>query len=178
MSDRDRRVKGPLGRTFNRILGKADNAEDTSDMAFNRDLLKTYLDEGLQLAEDEWFRGKKLNGVADALMAELDKDGDGSVSWDDFQSFKDEVAKAIGNNPDERFDTIDHDDDGGLTMGEVQATTRHEMPEDTKHKDLIAQLGARITMDAVDTDQRDAPVKNRRLSRTEWTNAASELNGG
>ena len=81
MPDKQRRVSGPLGRTFNRILGKADNAADTADMAFNRDLLKRYLDSDLQLAEGEWWRGKKLNGVADALMETLDKDGDGSVSW-------------------------------------------------------------------------------------------------
>lgn len=178
MSDKQRRVSGPLGRTFNRILGKADNAADTADMAFTRDLLKNYLDKDLQLAEGEWWRGKKLDGVADALMEKLDKDGDGSVSWADFQSFKEDVAKAVGQDPNARFDQIDVNDDDQISMPEMQATTKHELPEDTKHADLIAQLGARITMDAVDTDQRDEKVAQRRLSRREWTGASSELNGG
>jgi len=175
MSGQQRRVSGPLGRTFNRILGKADNAQDTADMAFNRDLLKNYLDKNLQLAEDEWFRGKKLNGVADALMEKLDKDGDGSVSWDDFQAFKDDVSKAFGKDTNSRFDAMDLNGDGSLCMDETQTRARRDLPEDTKHKDLIAQLGARITMDAVDTDQRDEKVANRRLSRREWATAASEL---
>ncbi|MCP4806159.1 MAG: hypothetical protein GY913_05175 [Proteobacteria bacterium] len=182
-------VRGPLGRTFNRILKKADNASDSASMAFDRNQLKDYLDKNLQLAEGEWFRGKKLDGVADALMGKLDKAGDGKVSWDEFQSFRSDVlatlGAAAGANDQEvqaaagsRFNSMDKNRDGELGMGEIQSKTRQELPRDTDHKDLIAQLGARISLDAVDQDDRQKDVANRRLSRTEWVQAAKELAGG
>lgn len=187
----DKQVRGPLGRTFNRVLGVDESRTDTGNMAFSRGELKNYLDKQLQLADGEWFRGKKLDGVADALMEKMDKDGDGQVAWSEFQSFRQDILKVLapsaeeGASPEqvaqgagESFGGIDRDGSGSLEMGELQRSTTSNLPEDTDHADLVAQLGARMAIDAVDTDERGKKVADRRLSRQEWVAAARALAGG
>ncbi|RME21622.1 MAG: hypothetical protein D6798_17660 [Deltaproteobacteria bacterium] len=179
----DGKVDGPMGRVFQRVLGIT---EGGADMAFTRDQLQRYLDQDLQLAEGEWFRGKKLSGVADALMKQLDTDGDGKVSWTEFRAFEKQtlatVAPGAGGSraeveraADARFGEIDENGDGRLTYDELFARTRGELPRGTDHKDLIAQLAARIALDAVDVDQRNQPVKKRALDRNEWKKGAGDM---
>lgn len=179
-------VSGPMGRVFNRILGQADAATNTSGMKFDKAQLQGYLDRRLQLAEGEFFRGKKLEGVADALMAQLDTDKDGRVGWAEFQVFEQQTLETMapglpaGASSDQvrasasgRFDALDGGQkDGKLSFGELQSGTKSALPEGTDHKDLVAQLGARIALDAVDTDQKNSAVKDRSLGRGEWTDAA------
>ena len=86
---------GPIGRTFNRILGQSDNATETADMSFDREMVQKYLDEKLSFAEGEWFRGKKLSGAAEGLIEKLDTTGDGTVSWEEFQAFRTEILGAM-----------------------------------------------------------------------------------
>jgi len=182
-------VGGPMGRVFNRILGVDEGRTDTGAMSFTRDQLKAYLDGKLALAEGEWFRGKKLDGVADKMMEMLDKDKDGQVSWPEFQVFEDQIAAALapaakpGDTPEQvataagqQFDSMDAGPkDGQLAFGEIQDASMKALPPNTDHADLIAQLGARIALDAGDKDERGAAVKDRKLSRQEWTGAASEI---
>ncbi len=183
-------VVGPIGRVFNRILGLSDNAKGTAGKKFNREQIKGYLDNNLKLAEDEWFRGKKLNGVADKLMETLDTDKDGFVGWPEFQAFQGQVlsslapgAKAgddpakVGESAGATFDSLDVDrgNGGRLTYDEIKSGAKSQLPKDTEHADLIAQLGARIALDAVDTDQRKTKITDRTLSKDEWTTAASEM---
>jgi EF hand len=179
-------VSGPMGRVFNRILGQADTASNTAGMKFDKAQLQAYLDRRLQLAEGEFFRGKKLDGVADALMAQLDLDKDGRVGWSEFQVFEQQTLETMapglkaGASSDQvrasaggRFDALDtNQKDGKLSFDELQSGTKKALPEDTDHKDLVAQLGARIALDAVDTDQKNSAVKDRSLGRGEWTDAA------
>ena len=40
---------------------------------------------------------------------------------------------------------------------------------------LVAQLGARVAIDAVDRDESTTPIGKRTLSKEEWTGAASEV---
>lgn len=176
-------VDGPMGRVFQRVLGINQGG---GDQAFTRDQLRRYLDRDLQMAENEFFRGTKLDGVADALMLQLDLDRNGQVSWTEFQAFEKTtlatVAPGAGGDraaveaaAGQRFTGMDASKDGQLGMGEIQNRTRAELPKGTEHADLIAQLAARIALDAVDTDQRDKPVKDRTLSRGEWTKAAGDM---
>ena len=179
-------VSGPMGRVFNRILGQADTASNTSTMSFDKSQLQAYLDRRLQLAEGEFFRGKKLEGVADALMAQLDTDKNGKVGWSEFQVFEQQTFETMapglkaGASADQvrasssgRFDTLDNNNkDGQLSFDELQSGTRSALPAETDHKDLVAQLGARIALDAVDTNQKNSAVKDRSLGRGEWTDAA------
>ena len=66
---------------------------------------------------------------------------------------------------------------GSLNYDELFEGIKKELPKDTDHADLIAQLGARIALDAVDTDQRKTDIKKRTLSKNEWTTAASQMAG-
>ena len=182
---------GPIGRTFNRILGQSDNATETADMSFDREMVQKYLDEKLSFAEGEWFRGKKLSGAAEGLIEKLDTTGDGTVSWEEFQAFRTEILGAmapglaesptveqVGAAAQGTFGKVDTDGDGAVGMQEAQSNARDGLPEETDHKDLVAQLGARLMLDALDTDQRDAAVGDRSISQEEWVAAAQEMSGG
>jgi hypothetical protein len=184
-------VSGPMGRVFNRILGQPDGSTASAGMSFDRAQLRAYLERRLQLAEGEFFRGTKLDGVADALMASLDADKNGRVGWSEFMVFEqqtlatmapglqagasgEQVRAAAGG----RFDQLDAEQkDGKLGFGELQSGTKDALPAGTEHKDLVAQLGARIALDAVDRDQQQSAVKDRSLSRGEWTDAAVAMAG-
>ena len=64
-----------------------------------------------------------------------------------------------------------------IGMHEAQSNALAGLPEETDHKDLVAQLGARLMLDALDTDQRDATVADRSISQEEWLAAAQEMSG-
>lgn len=179
---------GPIARLFNRILGVDEKRTDTKEMAFSRDQFRQYLDGRLQLAEGEWFRGAKLDGVADKLTQMLDKDGNGLIGWAEFQAFRTEILAQIAPGAESaeteerihalaaaRFAQVDKSKDGRLGMGELQAGAKAQLPKGTDHADLIAQLGARIAIDAGDTDQSNKPIADRDLTLDEWTAAAVQL---
>lgn len=181
-------VQGPMGRVFNRILGLNENDTTSAGLAFNRDQLRAYLDEKLKLADGEWFRGAKLDGVTDALMKRLDKDGDGSVTWEEFRTFRAQtlstVAPGAKVGDDEatvekaasaRFDALDKSRDGSVNYDELKQGTEDALPSNTRHKGLVADLGARISLDAADADQRDKQVADRTLTKAEWLAAAKAL---
>lgn len=172
-------VDGPMGKVFVRIAGSA------AAPGFDRTQLHNYLDKTLKLADGEWFRGAKLDGVADTLMAQLDVNKDGLVSWAEFKAFEAQTLATVAPGAKDeasartaaggRFDKLDSSRDGQLNYDELNAGTMAELPKGTDHADLISQLAARIALDAVDTDQGKSPVKNRTLSKGEWTNAAGEM---
>ena len=187
------RVNGAFGRVFNRMLGVDESRTDTAGLAVNGAMLRRYLDRNLQLAEGEWFRDKKLDGVRDALIEQLDKDGDGQIGWGEFGAFQAQTLELLapgagaGTSPDQAaasargtFSEFDRGGDGRLNYDDMFAGTRDALPQNTDHRDLVAQLGARIALDAGDTDQRSRGVKDRELSVEEWTRVARELarNGG
>lgn len=182
-------VSGAFGRVFNRMLGVDEQRTDTASLVVTGDMLRRYLDQDLQLAEGEWFRGKKLDGVRDALIEQLDKDGDGAISWAEFGGFRAQTLELLapggGGSPEAAaqaargtFNSFDRGRDGAVDYDDMFAGTREALPGDTDHRDLVAQLGARIALDAGDTDQRRAPVKDRELSVEEWTAVARELARG
>jgi len=174
-----------MGRLFSRIGGQGAGA----DMSLSRDHLHDYLDKGLQFADGEWFRGTKLNGATDSLLGQLDSDKSKGVDWTEFGAFRDQVLGALAPGLEEgataedvqaaaagQFAALNSDRNGStLSMDEIQAGALAMLPEDTEHRDLVAQLGARVAIDAVDTDQRDLPVADRALSEAEWVQAAMEI---
>lgn len=172
----------PTGGVFARIAG--------ADASFGRDRLRAYLDQGLQFAEGEWFRGQKLDGATDALLAQLDADRNGRVDRGEFSAFDAQILSLMAPGaadaaPDRvaaaaegRFAQIDtKPKDGRVGLAELSGAAKAALPEDTAHADLVAQLGARIALDALDTDQRDRKVADRQLSTAEWTQGAAAIAG-
>jgi len=166
---------GPLGRMWNRILGKPEGT-DSSGLRANTAQIRSYLD-GIGLAEGEMFRGMKLDGVAEGLMKQYDGDKDGSLSWSEFQGFAEQLKGILLGDKGALAEhgATDTSKDGQAGLKEIQSRTASKLPKDTEHKDLIAQLGARAVLDVADSDQQNQPVSKRSLSKDEWTNAATGL---
>ncbi len=180
-------VSGPIGRLFNRICGVDENQTDPAGLSFGDTELQQYLKEELQMAKGEMFRGAKLKGISKKLIGDLDKDGDGRLNWDEFKAFEGQVLERLAPGPDisasasemegaasSRYDQLDGGD-GALGYGELKQGAKDQLPADTKHLSLIAQLAARITLDALDTDERDKPVAERTLSRDEYLDGTREI---
>ena len=133
------------------------------------------------------FRGTKLKGISKKLIGDLDMDGDGRLSWDEFKAFEGQVLERLAPGPDSSASAGEMEGaassryselaggDGALGYGELKQGARDQLPEGTKHLSLIAQLAARITLDALDTDERDKPVAERTLSQEEYLDGAREI---
>ena len=181
-------VRGPLGRLFNRILGFPEESTETADMGFNETQLCDYIENQLDFAEGEWFRTKKVNGVAAKLMEELDQDQDCLVNWSEFQASVERLKAVMGVESDtataeelaatsgSAYDSLGLGEDASL--GELQDSVAQALPEETAHLDLVAQFAARLAIDLADTDQREETVDGRQISRDEWVQAAVDLSSG
>lgn len=183
--DRLKKVSGPIGRVWNHILGQPDGATNTASSTVDQAMVRAYLDKRLGLAEGEMFRGKKLDGVAEKLVTEFDKDGDGRVGWSEFQEFEGQIFGMIAPGAEKpganaasvagaQFGKVDGDGDKRAGLDEIQASNKAALPRGTDYADLVAQLGARVVLDAADKDEGGKPMGERSLSREEWTGAATE----
>lgn len=182
------RVQGPIGRAWNHVHGRPDGDAGTGGLAADRAMIRAYLDKRLGLAEGEFFRGAKLDGVADKLMAILDKDKDGKVTWPEFKAYEDQVFEQLapsakpGDSPDKvraaadaQFTGSDRDASGTLDLDEVSGAAERRLPKGTDHAGLIGQLAGRVVIDAADRDEGGKPVSQRKLSREEYSSAAEEI---
>ncbi|MDP2306716.1 MAG: hypothetical protein Q8P18_11895 [Pseudomonadota bacterium] len=179
--DRLKKVSGPIGRVWNHILGQPDGSTNTSGATVDKAMVRAYLDKRLGLAEGEMFRGKKLDGVAEKLVTEFDKDGDGRVSWPEFQEFEGQIFAMLAPGGDKsgatagaQFGKVDQSGDKAANLEEIQASNKAALPRGTEYADLIAQLGARVVIDAADKDDGGKPISERSVSREEWTGAATD----
>jgi len=181
---------GPVARLFQRISNTEDPALD--DVSIDRDQLRDYLEDDLQFAQGEWFRGRKLDGAVESLMEQLDLNGDGRVSWAEFQAITDQlatvlvpgsVAKLTGAETiqaaTEYYDSIPGTSDGSISFDELKQVAQDSLPEFTDHRGLVAQLIARLAIDTIDSNQQGLDVEDRTISREEWVQAVTEIvNGG
>jgi hypothetical protein len=178
-------LSGPVGRIFERVVEGGGN-EATVDSLFSQQELHGYLEGDIAFAEGEWFRSKKLDGATSALMEELDADASGDVSWTEFSAMSDKLIEAVA----EGVDTGDRDavqsaaidsyrSVGGsgesISMEQMQEHAERALPPETEHRSLVAQLTARLAIDAIDTDQIGQPMSERSISQAEWTQAALDM---
>jgi hypothetical protein len=182
------KVSGPIGRAWNHVHGRPDGDTGTGALAADRAMIRAYLDKRLKLAEGEFFRGRKLDGVTDKLMEILDKDKDGKVSWPEFKAYEDQVfdqiapgarpgdsAEKVRRAADAQFTGADQDRSGSLDLDEVSGAAERRLPKGTDHASLIGQLAGRVVIDAADRDEGQKPVAQRSLTRDEYAGAAEEI---
>jgi hypothetical protein len=109
------------------------------------------------------------------------------VSWPEFQAFEGQILGVLAPGADKPGADVaglaatQHGaiagTDGKANMSELQRSAAGALPKGTDHADLVAQLGARVAIDAVDRDESTKPISQRSLSREEWTGAATEAAG-
>jgi len=180
------KVEGAIGRVFNRIIGESETKTDTFDRSFTKTEVKDYLENQLKLAEGEWFRGSKLNGVTEHIIDLLDTNQDGEVTWTEFQLMRDTMrANLVGDlgegastedvqaKADEIFQSVN--DGEAVEYTSMKNAASEQLPEDADHKDLISQLAALLILDIVDLDERDKDVRDRGISRNEWATSVEDL---
>lgn len=182
VAEQTTQIQGPIGRVYNRILGLPDTSQEGLSSGFTVKQLRNYLEHTLALAKGEWFRNAKLSGVSEELMKTLDTNGDGLVSWEEFTVFQLQTLETIAPNTqrhsstseaaEAQFDAVDANSDQQITYTEARAGILRDLPNETEHQDLIAQLGALIALDAIDLDQQDQEARDRTLTQNEWLSAA------
>ncbi len=185
------KVSGPIGRVWNHVLGKPEGATDTDGAVADRAMIRAYLDTRLKFAEGEWFRGKKLDGVTDKLIATLDTNKDGKIQWPEFKLYEAQIfaqlapganaagsAGSVKNASTKGFAAADTAGDGSLSLEDLSTSAQSKLPEGTENADLIGQLAGRVTIDAVDRDENQKPISERSISKGEWTGAAEEISNG
>jgi hypothetical protein len=184
--DRLKKVSGPIGRVWNHVLGQPEGT-NSATATVDQAMIRAYLDRRLGFAEGEFFRGAKLDGVAEKLATMLDTDGDGKVTWPEFAAFEGQIMGMLAPGSDKpgadagALAGKEHGrvagTDGKADVGELTAANTARVPKGTEHADLIGQLGARVAIDAADRDEGNKPIGQRSLSREEWTGAAAEIAG-
>jgi hypothetical protein len=177
-------VTGLTGRTFNRIIGAADGDKTTAHQDFGKDELAAYIKHQLEFAKGEWFSSAKISGAADGVLEELDQNGNGRVSWEEFQTFRSQMIAAVAPGLPEgasaaeiqtRAAEVFHQlGETDLDYDALEAHTRSQLDPDNEHRDLIAQLGALLLLDAADLDEQSTKPKERKLTEAEWMGLASE----
>lgn len=119
--------------------------------------------------------------VKDGFMENLDGNKDGGVTWNEFQ----DVAAGIllksmqtedgGIDPtlaDDAFGEFDTDQDGAIDAKELERGTLNRIPEGKAFRGVMAEVGAKLGMDALDTN------RDKQVSKEEFDAAvahASEL---
>ena len=181
------KVEGALGRAFNRIAGVSESNKDPTGLAFNNADLKNYLDAGLKFADGEWFRSQKLSGVADKIMEALDADKNGEVSWVEFQAMVDNLRGQLIDGLGANASTADVQNRANELYGEfanggesvdfktLESGAKAQLPEDTDHKGLVAQLAALMVIDIVDLDESEKAVRDRTITSGEWMTAVGDV---
>ena len=117
----------------------------------------------------------------DGFMDKLDTDQSGGVTWGEFKgvaadllpaSIKDDAGRIDAARVDETFRSFDANSDGGISEKELKDGTHARLPEGTSFRGTLAEVAAKLGMDALDADS------DGRVSRQEFENAsahASEL---
>lgn len=184
------KVQGSLGRAFNRIVGVSENNTDAVGLAFSRDDLKVYIKDQLKFADGEWFRGTKIDGATDEIMSRLDGDRDGMVDWFEFQAMVAELKMTLldGIGPNSGNAEIQEEatnlfaelsgGSGSVGFEQMEWQTAQNLPPETEHRDLIAQLVALLIIDIVDVDEANKDVRDRTVSEGEWMGAVQGITGG
>lgn len=117
----------------------------------------------------------------DGFMEKLDTNKDGGVTWNEFQGVaagtlpESMQTEGGGINPalaDEAFSEFDSDKDGSIDARELERGTLNRIPKEKAFRGVLAEVGAKLGMDALDGN------RDKRVSKEEFDAAvehASEI---
>lgn len=177
---------------WNRITDR--DRQDTSlpTTGFSASELRDFIKNDLKAFDWELFRGTKLDGVNSAMMDHLDADKDGTVTWEEFSAVEGQILEQLAperGGPEQavqsalgKFDETDTNGDGQLSYSELydatMASLRSEEAstgEDVEHKDVKAQFGSLLLLEALDLDEHGTTPKKRTISREELEQNVREI---
>ncbi len=110
--------------------------------------------------------------VSTQFMEQLDKNKDEKVTWEEFHAVASQVMPADIFDAqgqvrpelvDQVFAAMDLNKDGGVTREELEKTTLDKLPEDTSHKGTVAEVAAKLGIDALDLNKDGKITKNELL---------------
>ena len=152
---------GNKPQTFNRLFERMDR---DSDGTVTKSEVKSHLkDAGVKAGPFGMVHSK----ASEAFIDNLDKNNSERVSWNEFKGVAKDLMPADIKNAEGRIDPeladsafteLDANKDGSVSKDELQAATYNQLPESTSYRSRIAEVAAKLGMDALDTD-RDGAIE-------------------
>lgn len=165
-----------LGDLFRRI-------DASGDKGISRDEVKAHLK---RVGIKRGFMGLVHSTVADEFLENLDLNQDNQVTMDEFGAIAQELLPADlfdgdGNIKYAELDAfmarLDTNVDGGIAYDELYSGTLSNLPSDQSHKSTIAEVAAKLGMDALDVDSSGA-INLEELQKAADAVAATRAAGG
>jgi Ca2+-binding EF-hand superfamily protein len=158
-------------KTFHRLFDRMDRNDDgaISKKEVGKHLKEAKVPSGLF--------GAVHSAAKDGFMENLDTNKDERVSWQEFQGAASSLLPADLRGVDGRiaperaggvFADFDANKDGNISADELEKGTLERLPENTSFRGTVAEVAARLGLDALDADG-DALI-----SAKEFDQAASD----
>ena len=158
-------------KTFERLFDRMDRNDDggVSRKEVGKHLKAAKVPGGLF--------GVVHNKAEKKFMDNLDSDKNGAVTWSEFKgvvgdllpaSIKNEKGEIDRHLADSTFTDFDRNKDGGISESELKSGTYDLLPEDTSFRGTMAEVAAKLGMDALDAD------RNGSVGRDEFDDAVIE----
>jgi Ca2+-binding EF-hand superfamily protein len=152
---------GNKPQTFNRLFERMDR---DSDGAVTKSEVKAHLkDAGVKAGPFGMVHSK----ASEAFIDNLDKNNSERVSWNEFKGVAKDLMPADIKNAEGRIDPqladaafteLDANKDGSVSKDELKTATLNQLPESQSYRSRIAEVAAKLGMDALDTD-RDGAIE-------------------
>ena len=169
---------GDKPQTFDRLFERMDRDGDGS--VSKNEVKKHLKNAGVKAGPFGVVHSK----ASEAFIDNLDKDKNEAVSWNEFQGVAKDLMPAHIKNADGRIDPelansaykeLDANQDGSVSKDELRTATYNQLPENQSYRSRIAEVAAKLGIDALDTDRNGA------IERPEFDEAvqhASDLANG
>ena len=147
---------GNKPQTFDRLFDRMDGNSDgeVSKKEVKKHLKDTKVPKGMF--------GVIHSKASDGFIDNLDKDGSGSVNWNEFKGVAKDMLPADIKDVDGRIDPaladqtfsdLDANKDGAVSGKELETGTYDRLPEGQAFRGTLAEVAAKLGMDALDTDR-------------------------
>ena len=152
---------GDKPRTFDRLFERMDR--DKNGTVSQGEVKKHLKDAGVKAGPFGMVHSK----ASEAFIDNLDKNKSEGVSWNEFRGvakdlmpadIKDAQGRIDPRLADAAFTELDANKDGSVSKDELKTATLNQLPESQSYRSRIAEVAAKLGMDALDTD-RDGAIE-------------------